>query len=323
MGKKQLGKAERNLIWHYHRLGYGMREIARYIGYNHSTVLRELKRNDNQCDTWQEASEEAQRLSTLRKQKANSHPKITKAMTDAFCKDLKTKRITPELFAGERKQAGEDTVCKDSYYRWLYKERRYLIKYLPKQGRKFTSKRRKVRKLPESPIPKKNISQRPKEADERILLGHLEGDTMHGKKGTSVLSVHLDKTSKYTFLKKLSTTSSLEFKEATIVAIANLPEHCRHSLTLDNGPEMALFYEINKHIQTYFCNPYHSWEKGSVENRIQVVRLFIPKGFDIDLLTDEQIQAIEDTVNNRPMKILNYKTPKQVFDQLIKQNLAA
>ena len=146
---------------------------------------------------------------------------------------------------------------------------------------------------------------------------------MHGKKGKSVLSVHLEKASSYIFLKKISTTSSLEFKEATIIAVAKLPENSRLSLTLDNGPEMALFYEINNYIQTYFCNPYHSWEKGAVENRIQVVRLFIPKGFDIDLLTDQQIQDIEDTVNNRPMKILNFKTPKQVFDELLQKQLAA
>ena len=121
MGKKQLGIAERNIIWHYHRLGYGMREIGRFIGYSHSTVSREIRRNQCQCETWQQASEEAQKLSTIRKQKANSHPKITEEMTSAFVIELKKRRISPELFAGNRKVSGNDSVGKDSYYNWLYK----------------------------------------------------------------------------------------------------------------------------------------------------------------------------------------------------------
>lgn len=323
MGKKQLGKTERALIWHYYRLGHSMREIARFIGYNHSTIVRELKRNYVESDTWQEASSNADKLSNERKQKANSHPKITSEMTEAFVTELQDKRITPELFSGSRKLSGKDTVGKDAYYRWLYKEKRDLIKYLPRQGRRLFSKRRKVRKLPAPPIAKVNISERPIEASKRIFLGHLEGDTMHGKKGNSVLAVHIDMTSRKIFLNKISSTTALEFKEATLKVLVDFPKNQRLSLTLDNGPEMALFHEINKQIKTYFCNAYHSWEKGSVENRIQVTRLFIPKGFDIDLLTDLQIKKIEDLVNNRPMKILGYKTPNQVFNELLIKKIAA
>lgn len=323
MEYKQLGKEERSLIWHYHRLGHSKRAIGRFVAYSHSTILRELSRNHSEADTWQAASTTAQELSVLRKSKANSHPKITEEMTELFVQELLEKRTTPELFAGARKLSGKNSVGKDAYYRWLYQERRDLIKYLPRQGRKLFSKRRKARKLPAPPIPKVNISKRPVEAAQRTFLGHLEGDTMHGKKGNSVLSVHIDMASRKVFLTKISSTTALEFKDATLKILKHIPENQRLSLTLDNGPEMALFHKINKHIQTYFCNAYHSWEKGSVENRIQVLRLFIPKGLDIDLLTDLQIQRIEDLVNDRPMKILNFKTPNQVFNDLLNNKLAA
>ena len=85
------------------------------------------------------------------------------------------------------------------------------------------------------------------------------------------------------------------------------------SITYDNGCEFSKHEIINKTVNTksYFCKPYHSWEKGTVENINGLIRRFLPKGTDFDTISEEQIAYVEDWINNRPMKILDYMTPKQ------------
>lgn len=85
-----------------------------------------------------------------------------------------------------------------------------------------------------------------------------------------------------------------------------------HSLTLDNGVENARHKDLN--VRIYFCDPYSSWQKGSVENGIGLIRRFIPKKSDLKDYSHQQIQSFADTINNTPMKVLGYKTPNQVFD---------
>ena len=75
-------------------------------------------------------------------------------------------------------------------------------------------------------------------------------------------------------------------------------------------------------LKSYFCKPYHSWEKGTVENINGIIRRFFPKGTDFGTITDKQIKYIEDWINNRPMKVLKYRTPYQVFNYLAAQEFS-
>ena len=96
------------------------------------------------------------------------------------------------------------------------------------------------------------------------------------------------------------------------------PAKARRSITYDNGSENAKHETVNRALGTdsYFCNPYHSWEKGAVENINGLIRRYIPKGTDIAKITEEQIRWIEWQLNNRPRKCLGYQTPAEVFDKL-------
>ena len=85
------------------------------------------------------------------------------------------------------------------------------------------------------------------------------------------------------------------------------------SLTFDNGPENARYEELE--VPTYFCHPYSSFEKGSVENGIGRIRQFIPKKADLADYSEEHIQSIIELINNMPMKCLSYRTPKEVFEE--------
>lgn len=323
MAYKHLSEADRTLIWHYHRLGYEHRRIAHEINRNHSTVSRELKRNRSVCSNWEEANSNAQAAYEERRSKACSHPSLTEAMKERFVSELSESRITPELFAGKLRKEAVPTVGKDSYYRFLYRERRDLITLLPRQGRKSCPGRRKQRKLPEPAVPKVNISKRPEDVALRKVLGHYEGDTMHGKKGGAVLAVIIERACRKIYLRKIKAPNGEEFRNAAQDIFSSILAQFKLSVTLDNGPEMALFYQIDPNMDFYFCNPYSSWEKGSVENRIQVVRLFIPKGTDIDALSDEFIQSVENKVNNRTVQLLNFHSPNEAFNMLAKLQLAA
>ena len=89
------------------------------------------------------------------------------------------------------------------------------------------------------------------------------------------------------------------------------------SVTYDNGSENAYHYKLSKNlkIKGYICHPYHSWEKGSVENVIGRVRRFIPKGTDINQVSEKYLQQVENWINNAPLKCLNWLTPNEAMEQ--------
>ena len=105
------------------------------------------------------------------------------------------------------------------------------------------------------------------------------------------------------------------FSKAIIRRMKGLPAYARRSITYDNGSENAQHEFINDQLNTdsYFCNPYHSWEKGSVENVIGLIRRFFPKKTDFAKITHKRIKEVEILLNNRPRKCLNFKTPLEVF----------
>jgi IS30 family transposase len=89
----------------------------------------------------------------------------------------------------------------------------------------------------------------------------------------------------------------------------------RKTITYDNGSENVQRTDINNVLgtQSYFCNPFHSWEKGSVENVIGLLRIFLPKSTDFAIITKEQLKRVENLINERPRKCLGYKTPNEDF----------
>lgn len=104
-------------------------------------------------------------------------------------------------------------------------------------------------------------------------------------------------------------------KSAVIRRLSNHPDELVKSITYDNGSENVLHQEINDRlgVQSFFCEPYHSWEKGSVEQVNGLIRRYLPKGTDFSTVTAAEINRIEKRLNNRPRKCLNYKTPYEMF----------
>jgi len=132
---------------------------------------------------------------------------------------------------------------------------------------------------------------------------------------SSSLTVLHERKNGFVLLKKISEHSSDLMANAIENLLKKVPEEYRKSITYDNGPENFKHFWINikYSMKSYFCNPYHSWEKGSVENSIGLIRRYLPKKTDLDLISNNYIKKIEKALNNRPRKRLGFKTPDEVF----------
>ena len=320
---KFLTSEEREIISVLTAQKYSIRRIATVLGRSPSTVSREFKRPETVMHKG--CYYAVSTIENLRKKKLSTKkPRI--------CDNLKIinyiiKKLelgwSPEIIANTIFDDIGYSIGKDAVYDSIYKGNNHLSKYLTRQhlGRKKQSRRKTKRTL----IPNRtDIDFRPIEADERKEIGHFECDTVVSCRGSkSALLVIADRVSRYTYIKRLEQKTSAQVSSA-IKSTLHPYIKLAKTITYDNGCEFTLHENVNSHleVQSYFCKPYHSWEKGTVENINGLIRRFFPKGTDFDTITDEQIKYVEDWINNRPMKVLNYKTPYQVFNKLAAQEFS-
>ena len=190
-----------------------------------------------------------------------------------------------------------------------------LSQYLPRKhpGKKPRSKNKKTER---TLIPNRTgIEERPEEANERKEFGHFEADTIVSRKSLSALLVIADRASRKIKIKKLARKTAELTSSSIIFALKIYNIIQLMTITYDNGSEFCWHEKVNEELnmKSFFCNPYSSWEKGTVENINGLIRRFFPKGTDFDTITDEQIQYVEDWINNRPMKVLGYKSPNEKY----------
>ncbi len=136
--------------------------------------------------------------------------------------------------------------------------------------------------------------------------------------GRAALQVAVERQFRYTRIAKIKDKSAQSSRTALEKMLFPIPAPMRRSITYDNGLENVQHSMLKKSlgVDSWFCDPYHSWEKGLAENTNGLIRRFIPKRTSIDDITDRQIQNIENWLNNRPRKVLNFKTPSEAFKNL-------
>ncbi len=160
-----------------------------------------------------------------------------------------------------------------------------------------------------------DISQRPKIVERRVRAGDFEGDLINGLAGTGHFVTLAERTTRFTLF------GWVESKEADAVARAvkrlleDLPPDLLQTLTFDKGKEFARFRDIEESLglKVYFAKPYHSWERGTNENRNGIVSKVKPKGSALNDLTDEERARIDNLLNDRPMRCLGWRTPRETF----------
>ena len=232
---------------------------------------------------------------------------------------------SPETIAGRMKEVDTDIpyAGKGAIYKFVYSVYgRPLEKFLYSQAvhKKPGPKRGKGDKL----LDRTFIGERPKHIDNRRYFGDWEGDfIVSPKDGSGVLLVLHERKSKYAIIKKLMTRSNDEVNKAIYEITGGMV--CFNSLTLDNDVAFKKHKELSEllGINIYFCEPYKSWQKGGVENINKLIRRYLPKGTDISKVSNERVKEIEDRLNNKIRKCLNYKTAYEIMKEnnLLKVNV--
>lgn len=175
------------------------------------------------------------------------------------------------------------------------------------------------------PADRVSIDERPCYINERKQPGHWEADLLIGR-GKSALQVVVELKTRFTpplragagftKLAKIPDKTAISSSSALFSALSSLPKNFLQSITYDNGSENVQHNVLNNSLGTssFFCNPYHAWEKGTVENTNSLIRRSLPKRTNFDTISDTDISKVESWLNNRPRKCLGFSTPNEVFN---------
>ena len=315
---------ERQKIERYLSLKMKKRPIARLLKREASVIRREINKNTKNGIRY--SALKAQARAERESHKTNKRKLETdQALHDYVIAKLKLD-WSPEQIAGRLKEHPPKSlqgkyINYESIYQYIYEgEGRYehLYPYLRKAHRK---RRRKFgRKQQQISIPERiSIDLRPDMINQRKRLGDWETDTMIFRKQKTAMSVQYERKSMLNRLHKVANKSAEETELAINDSVESLPAEFWKSITWDNGKEGVCHTKIRDgyDIETYFCDTYASWQKGGVENLNGLLRQYLPKGTDMSTITDEQIYAIQEKLNNRPRKGLKYLTPNEIISTAV------
>lgn len=228
---------------------------------------------------------------------------------------------SPENISGRLKRTRElPTVSKDSIYRFIESPYGRKIEFERTKGKKKSRRRRKKNQKLED---RKFINDRPESINERQDIGDSEGDfIVSGKDGQGILLVVADRKTRAAFIEKIVDVSIENVHKAFFKIKKRFPE--MKTMTTDNDLLFQRHKELEKllSIKIYFCHPYHSWEKGSVENTNKHIRKYIPKGSNISRYSKKFILSVEEKLNRRFMKCLGHATPNELLEEVRQQKIA-
>ena len=239
---------------------------------------------------------------------------VSNKETKKFVDGLLLDDVSPEAIAGRIASQEKEIIgiSKDSIYRYI---RSVYGRKIEVYRAKKKQRRRKRIVIHPSIADRVFIDKRPKYINARQRVGDCEGDfVVSGRGGSGILLVVVDRRLRIAFLELILLVSIASVHTAFIRIKQRFPE--MKSLTLDNDILFRKHRELATllGVDIYFCHPYHSWEKGTVENTNKYIRRDIPKGTNLSKLTPSFIASLEQKLNRRPMKCLGYNTPRERLD---------
>lgn len=323
---KHLNLEEREKYFSWKEAGVSLREIGRRLRRPHSTLSREVKRNAKYGRKYLPCL--AQIKANKRGEKQRRHAPLKSPLVFLYVRThLREDGWSPEIIAGRLPiDHPGNSVHFETIYRYIYapRNRKYNYRqYLTvKRNRRMKLLGRKVKR--DSKIPKAvSIDLRSKLVLRRKQPGHWETDNMEGvKTDKTVVSVTVERVARLTLLSKLENHKS----GTKIVTLAQrtktLPQIFKGTVTADNGAENTNHQELTAltGMVVFFCHPYHSWEKGTVENTVGRVRKFLPKGESLDEVTNQEIAQVEWRINNTPRKCLQFLTPYEKMLEIVEKD---
>jgi len=265
----------------------------------------------------------AQAQAQTRKQEASGHQRLKNDFTRKYVQEKLKLGWTPEQIGPRLAMEHKGySISHEAIYQYIYIDYREGIEHLARSHRKRWP-RGYGRKKHKSMIPGRvGIHERPEGINSRRFYGHWETDAIESNQSRCIINVNVERKSRFVKLNKLPTKHAKHTQKSVSETLKNFPKKLRQSITYDNGSENYHHLITNSILGTksYFCAPYHSWEKGAVENMNSLIRRFIPKKTDLATVTCQELQKIENLLNDRPRKCLGFKTPREVFNSYCKQH---
>lgn len=312
--REKLTEEERDSIALLKSQGISVREIGRRLNREHSTISREIQRNRFGKHY---VAIHAQHVSEERKSNAGKRTPLKDQKTYSYVLEKLGEGWSPEQIAGRiAVEQDKHVLCHETIYQFIYakenKEEK-LWEYLPRKQKR--RKKQHGRSSQKVHIPNRvSIHQRPESINQRQELGHWEGDTVEGKGHKDGIHTEVERVSRFLLAGKVPTITSRETVKVQLQMFAALPQQVRQSTTLDNGKENHLHTVLNSiGMQTYFADPYSSWQRGTNENTNGLLRRYLPKKTSFQNLTQQELNDIVFEINNRPRKVLHYKTPTEIL----------
>jgi IS30 family transposase len=308
--------------------GSKQHEIAKFLGKSPSTICRELKRNipKRGRGALEYKALNAQRRTTIRHQTKVKKIKYTPEMKSLTRERMCELKFSPELVHVEGKKIFGDFVSHETIYKWIWhckrsnkiedkKDKKLYLHLAHGRRRRKRGLRRDSRGIIHN---RTSIEKRPAIVNKRTRLGDIEIDLMMGKNHQGALIVMTDRASLKTKLKLVEGKDSRVIKQGIKSRLRSMKGIIK-TLTFDNDQAFSQHESIGKVLQadTYFTRPYTSQDKGTVENRIGLIRRFFPKKTDLTKVSNKAVALVESMINNRPVRKFKYLTPNQVFSKKI------
>ncbi len=311
-GYYHVTRDERCQIYALKSTGLSLRKIALMLGRSVSTLSREITRNTGGRGY---RFEQANNKTIERRRAASQAPKKLTNEVEEVIRERLLEDWSPEQISGRLKLEGT-AISHETIYQYVWRDKRsggQLYKHLRHHGKRYN--KRSSGKAGRGCIPDRiDITKRPPIVETKSRIGDWEGDTIIGAQHKGAIVSYVDRNSKFTLLKKIDRKTAELVTKATIEKMTNLP-HPVLTITYDNGKEFSEHKNIATTLNTscYFATPYHSWERGLNEHTNGLVRQYLPKSSLFTEVSDDEILFIENRLNNRPRKVLLYKTPFEVF----------
>ena len=320
MNYNHLTIEERCCIREFYKKGKSYREIARLIGRDVSTVSREINRNrTHMYDVPTYYSHTAQKKYLYRRRFCHRGMFGNEELV-SYIEEKLLLTWSPEQIANtpcELKVPSFKTI-----YRWLYEG------YLVKGNLKVLRKKGKTRKRLGNGgrfTTGKSIRKRDRSVFKRKEVGHWEVDTVVSgqEKSKACFATLAERKTRYYIAVWIPDRKAATMEESIVKALSQYPKEMVKSITCDRGSEFGNWREIERRLNCdiYFADPYCAWQKGTNENSNGLLREFYPKGRDLSHVGEKGLKKNLALINARPKKVLNYKSPADLFELELKKVL--
>jgi IS30 family transposase len=313
---KQLTAEQRYQIATLLSKGFNQKQIAVFTGKSESCICRELKRNTMYSGKYD--AKNAHQYAIFRHETKPKKIRYSAAIQQQV-NYLLQQDLSPQQISHRLALEGHDTVSHEAIYLHIWQDKKQngtLYQYLArkqrcrrKRGNKTNSRGQIINKI--------SIEQRPAAANNRERFGDFEQDTIIGANHKKAILTLVDRKTLFTKLVLLEGKNATQLSEQTIKTLKDFKPYL-HTITSDNGKEFAKHEHIAKqlNVQYFFTHPYSSYECGTVENTNGLIRRYIPKKASFENLTQEILNKIENKLNNRPRKKLNFYTPNEIVNTI-------